>query len=63
LELPLVSLEAHVAQIQPQTSPDGIEFMDAALKTLKAALEAIRDLAVNALNQIGQSQEERSMRW
>jgi Zn finger protein HypA/HybF involved in hydrogenase expression len=37
--------------------------MDPALKTLKAALEAIRDMAGDALNQIEPSQEERSMRW
>jgi hypothetical protein len=37
--------------------------MDPAFQTLKAALEAIRDAAVNALAQIGQSQEEYSMRW
>jgi hypothetical protein len=32
-------------------------------KGLKAALEAIRDIAANALNQVGHSQGERSMRW
>jgi Zn finger protein HypA/HybF involved in hydrogenase expression len=37
--------------------------MDSALKTLKAALETIRDAAVNALNEIDDSQEQRSMRW
>ena len=37
--------------------------MDSALKPLKAALEAIRDMALNALTQIDQSQEKRSMRW
>jgi rubrerythrin len=37
--------------------------MDPALKPLKAALEAIRDMALNALGQIEQSQETRSMRW
>jgi Zn finger protein HypA/HybF involved in hydrogenase expression len=37
--------------------------MDPALKTLKAALEAIRDMTMNALAQFGQSQEEYSMRW
>jgi hypothetical protein len=37
--------------------------MDRALKTLKAALEAIRDTTMNALAQIGQSQKEYSMRW
>ena len=29
--------------------------MDPAVKTLKAALEAIRDIAANPLNQVGQS--------
>jgi predicted Zn-ribbon and HTH transcriptional regulator len=37
--------------------------MDATPKLLKAALEAIRDMALNALDQIEQSQETRSMRW
>lgn len=37
--------------------------MDSTLKPLKAALEAIRDMALNALDQIEQSQETRSMRW
>ena len=37
--------------------------MDRAVKTLKAALEAIRDIAANALNQVGHSQGERSLRW
>jgi rubrerythrin len=37
--------------------------MDAAHRALKATLEAIRDMASNALNQIGATQEERSMRW
>lgn len=37
--------------------------MDATLKTLKANLEAIRDMVMNALNQIEQSKETRSMRW
>jgi len=37
--------------------------MDPAVKTLKAALEAIREMATNSLNQIEQSQEQRSMRW
>ena len=37
--------------------------MDAAHEALKAALEAIRDMASSALNEIGPSQEERSMRW
>jgi len=33
-------LSAHVAQADSQTSADGIEFMDPAVKTLKAALES-----------------------
>jgi predicted Zn-ribbon and HTH transcriptional regulator len=37
--------------------------MDSAHQTLKAALEAIRDVALNALNQTERSQDERSMRW
>jgi Zn finger protein HypA/HybF involved in hydrogenase expression len=37
--------------------------MDSAVKTLKAALEAIRNTALNALNEIEQAQEEYSMRW
>jgi predicted Zn-ribbon and HTH transcriptional regulator len=37
--------------------------MDSALKPLKAALEAIRDMALNALTRIDQSQEKPSMRW
>jgi hypothetical protein len=37
--------------------------MDSPPKTLKATLEAIRDMAVNGLNQIAASQEEHSMRW
>jgi predicted Zn-ribbon and HTH transcriptional regulator len=54
---------ARVAQDNPETSADGIEFMDSTSKTLKAVLEAIRDMAANALNQIGSSQEQHSMRW
>jgi predicted Zn-ribbon and HTH transcriptional regulator len=37
--------------------------MEPTLKTLKSALEGIRDAAANALNQIEQSQEQQSMRW
>jgi predicted Zn-ribbon and HTH transcriptional regulator len=37
--------------------------MDTTLKTLKASLEAIRDMVMNALNQIEQAQEKRSMAW
>jgi predicted Zn-ribbon and HTH transcriptional regulator len=54
---------ARVAQDNPETSADGIEFMDSTPKTLKAVLEAIRDMAANALNQTGPTQEEHSMRW
>ena len=51
------------AQIHPSISADGIGSMDSALKTLKAALEAIRGTATKALSQIEQTQEERSMPW
>jgi predicted Zn-ribbon and HTH transcriptional regulator len=54
---------ACVAQDNPETSADGIEFMDSTPKALIAALEAIRDMAANALNQLGSSQEEHAMRW
>jgi hypothetical protein len=37
--------------------------MEPTLKTLKAALEAVRDTAMNALKQIEQPQEQHSMRW
>jgi predicted Zn-ribbon and HTH transcriptional regulator len=37
--------------------------MDSTLKPLKATLEAIRDMASNALDQIERPQETRSMRW
>jgi len=37
--------------------------MDSPPKTLKATLQTIRDLASNALEQIEQPQEARSMRW
>ena len=37
--------------------------MDSTPKTLKAVLEAIRDMAANALNQIRLPQAEHSMRW
>jgi hypothetical protein len=53
---------AHVAQHNPETSADGIEFMDSTPRTLIAALEAIRDMAANALSQVGPSQGEHSMR-
>jgi hypothetical protein len=38
-------LGADIAQINWQTSTDGIEFMDSALNTLIVALKAIRDHA------------------
>jgi predicted Zn-ribbon and HTH transcriptional regulator len=57
------SLGTNIAQINPQTSAAGTELMDPALKTLKAALEAIREMATNSSNQLEQSQEQRSMRW
>src|SRR5438876_8081697 len=57
------SLGANIAQVYRQTSTAGIESMDPAHKTLKAALEAIRDRAMNALNQIERPQEQHSMRW
>jgi predicted Zn-ribbon and HTH transcriptional regulator len=37
--------------------------MDSAIKTLKAALEAVRDTAMDALRQIERPQEQHSMRW
>jgi predicted Zn-ribbon and HTH transcriptional regulator len=37
--------------------------MDSTLKWLKAALEAIRDMASNALIQMERSREKHSMRW
>jgi Zn finger protein HypA/HybF involved in hydrogenase expression len=37
--------------------------MDPTLKTLKAALEAIRDTTTNALNQIERPHEQYAMRW
>jgi hypothetical protein len=37
--------------------------MESTPKALKAALEASRDMALNALDQIEQSQATRSMRW
>jgi len=43
------------AQTEWETSADGTEFMDTTLKALKSSLEAIRDMAMKALNQIEQS--------
>ena len=37
--------------------------MDSTPKALKPTLEAIRDIALNALDQIERPQETRSMRW
>ncbi len=37
--------------------------MDPALKTLKAALETIRDAAINALAESERPQEQHSMEW
>jgi hypothetical protein len=56
-------LGANIAQIDWQTSTAGVESMDSTPKALKAALEAIRDMASNALDQIERPQETRSMRW
>jgi hypothetical protein len=41
---------AHVAQANRKTAAVGAKPMEPTHKTLKAALEAIRDVAVNALN-------------
>ena len=49
------------AQIHPRISTVGAQFVDSGLKTLKAALEAIRGTATKALSQIEQSQEGRAM--
>ena len=57
------SLGANITQIIRKTSTAGVEVVDSTLKPLKAALEAIRDMASNALTQIEQPQETRSMRW
>jgi len=59
----MASLGPNIAPVKNQTSADGIESMEPPLTTLKADLEAIRDKAMNALKQIEQSQEHRSMRW
>ena len=63
LRLAGISQKRSLALINRQTSTVGVEVMDPALKPLKAALEAIRDMALNALGQIEPSQEKRSMRW
>src|SRR5207248_1627707 len=59
----LAPLGANIAQVERQTSTDGVESMDPALKTLKAALETIRDAAMNALAQSERPQEQHSMGW
>jgi hypothetical protein len=51
------------AHIDWQTTATGIEFMDSPPKTLKATLEAIRDMAADAPNQVAESQEKWSMSW
>ena len=55
------SLGAYIAQTNRQASAAGIEFIESPPKTLKAKLEAIRGMAMSALNQIGESQEEHSV--
>ena len=54
---------ATTTQTDTQPSAVGIESMESPPKPLKITLEAIRDLATNALNQIGKAQEEYSMGW
>jgi predicted Zn-ribbon and HTH transcriptional regulator len=54
---------ARVAQGNPETSADGIEFMDSTPKTVIAVLEAIRDMAASALSQMRRSLEEHSTQW
>jgi rubrerythrin len=56
-------LGADIAQINWQTSTDGIEFMDSALNTLIVALKAIRDHADLVLRKIEQSAQRRSLAW
>jgi hypothetical protein len=55
------SLGAYIAQTNRQASAAGIEFMESPPKTLKAKLEAIRGMAMSALNQIGESQDDVSL--
>jgi hypothetical protein len=43
------SLGARIAQVGWQTATARVEVMDSTLKPLKATLEAIRDLALSAL--------------
>jgi len=56
-------LGAHIAQINWQTSTDGIEFMDSAVDTLIVALKAIRDHADSVLRKIEQSSQQKSLAW
>jgi hypothetical protein len=51
-----------ITQTDRQTSTVGTEFMEPP-KPLRGTLEAIRDLATNALNQMAESEREYSMRW
>jgi predicted Zn-ribbon and HTH transcriptional regulator len=53
----------NIAQNTPTSSTDEAEPMDPMVKTMKDALEAIRDMATNALRQIERPQEQLSMRW
>jgi hypothetical protein len=57
------SLGANTAELRPETKTAGVRPVDATLKALKAALEAVRDTAMNALRQIERPQEQHSMRW
>jgi hypothetical protein len=56
-------LGADIAQINWETSTDGIEFMDSALKALIGAVRAIRDQADSVLRRIEQPSGERSLAW
>ncbi len=56
-------LGACVTQDNQDTSADGIEIMDSSPQTLIAALKSIREIAANALDRIGTSQEKHSTRW
>jgi hypothetical protein len=58
-----LSLGADIAQINWQTSTDGIEFMDSTLNALIVALKAIRDHADLVLRKIEQSAQRRSLAW
>ena len=57
------SLGANTAELRPQTKTVGTQLVDGTLKALKAALEAVRDTAMNALKQIERPQEQHSMSW